>query len=281
MRIVCTCAASVNPGSTLRSATNVRIISTALTSSTSAIATCATTSRLRARCRSRLALAVRFRSEQRDACPRRRIAQHRDRAEQQPGQHRKQQRECDATARPARSRSAAAGLAGPNRHQQPQARRTPRPRQPRRPSSPASRFPAATRAQSATAPRPAPTRTASSCCRASARTSSRFATLVHAISITTPIVAITTQSTLPTLPTTCSLSGRSAGVIFHVRIPMRIGARAVGPRIHPHGSSRATSAFGLGNRDSRLAAAQCRYSQSRPVSRCAGSNASGTSRSKS
>ena len=37
----------------------VRIISTALISSTSAMATCATTSRLRPRCRSRLALAVR------------------------------------------------------------------------------------------------------------------------------------------------------------------------------------------------------------------------------
>jgi hypothetical protein len=42
-----------------------------------------------------------------------------------------------------------------------------------------------------------------------------LATLVHATSITTPIVAMTTHSTLPTLPTTCSFKGRNAGVIFH------------------------------------------------------------------
>jgi len=50
---------SVKPGSTLRSAPNVRIISTALTTRTSASATCTTTSTLRALARSRPALAPR------------------------------------------------------------------------------------------------------------------------------------------------------------------------------------------------------------------------------
>ena len=60
MRITCSDAGSEKPGSTLRIALKVRIISTALMSSTSAMATCATTSRLRPRCRSRLTLAVRI-----------------------------------------------------------------------------------------------------------------------------------------------------------------------------------------------------------------------------
>ena len=47
------------PGSTLSIALKVRIMSTALMSSTSAMATCAMTSTLRPRCRSRLALDVR------------------------------------------------------------------------------------------------------------------------------------------------------------------------------------------------------------------------------
>ena len=52
-------AGSVKPGSTLRKASDVRIISPELTSSTRASATCVTTSTLRARCRSRLPVAVR------------------------------------------------------------------------------------------------------------------------------------------------------------------------------------------------------------------------------
>ena len=64
--------------------------------------------------------------------------------------------------------------------------------------------------------RPAPSaeQTASSCWRASARTTNRLATLVQAISITMPIVAITTQSTVWMLPTTASFSGCNAGVML-------------------------------------------------------------------
>ena len=53
------CSGCVNPGSTVRMDWNVRIINPALTRSTSAIATCTTTSTLRTRWRSRLTLAVR------------------------------------------------------------------------------------------------------------------------------------------------------------------------------------------------------------------------------
>ncbi len=53
------CSGCVNPGSTVRMDWNVRIINPALTRSTSAIATCATTSTLRTRWRSRLTLALR------------------------------------------------------------------------------------------------------------------------------------------------------------------------------------------------------------------------------
>ncbi len=65
-------------------------------------------------------------------------------------------------------------------------------------------------------PAPSAARIASSCCRASALTSNKFATLAQAISITMPIVPITTHSTLPILPTTSCLSGRRAGVILQV-----------------------------------------------------------------
>ena len=96
--------------------------------------------------------------------------------------------------------------------------------------------------------RPAPSaeRTASSCWRASARTSSRLATLVQAISITTPIVPITTQSTVWMLPTTVSFSGSSAGVIFHLRYQC---GSLPGPFVHESihtFSRRATSAFACG-----------------------------------
>src|SRR5690242_892133 len=63
VRIVCTCAGSLKPGFTFRSAMKVRIISAELTSSTRAIATCAMTSTLRERFWVRLLLAVRFEPE--------------------------------------------------------------------------------------------------------------------------------------------------------------------------------------------------------------------------
>ena len=71
--------------------------------------------------------------------------------------------------------------------------------------------------------------------------------MVHAISITTPIVAITTHSTLPTLPTTCSFKGRSAGVIFQSQVKVRIAAWTVRPRVHP--DIEQTRHIGVGLRD--------------------------------
>ena len=67
-------------------------------------------------------------------------------------------------------------------------------------------------------PRPAPSaaRTANSCCRASPFTSNKFATLAQAISITNPIVPITTHRTSLALPITSRFNGRMLGVIFHV-----------------------------------------------------------------
>src|SRR5579872_605459 len=63
VRIVCTCAGSLKPGFTFRSAMKVRIISAELTSSTRAMATCAMTSTLRERFWVRLLLDVRFEPE--------------------------------------------------------------------------------------------------------------------------------------------------------------------------------------------------------------------------
>ena len=58
---------------------------------------------------------------------------------------------------------------------------------------------------------PSAARTASSCCRPSARTSSRFATFAHAISSTMPIVPISTHSADPTSPITSAFSSRKFG----------------------------------------------------------------------
>jgi hypothetical protein len=84
---------------------------------------------------------------------------------------------------------------------------------PRRPSTTLS-----TRRPRTIRPRLAPSaaRTDSSLCRTSARTRSRFATLAQAMSITRPMVAMTTHSTSDTLPTTSCLSGRRSGAIFQV-----------------------------------------------------------------
>ena len=70
------------------------------------------------------------------------------------------------------------------------------------------RFRAAVRAPIRPQPAPSAARTASSCWRPSARTSSRFATLAHAISSTMPTVPISTHSVLPISPTRSSFSGR-------------------------------------------------------------------------
>ena len=61
-------------------------------------------------------------------------------------------------------------------------------------------------------PAPKAARIASSCRRPSTRTSTRLATLAHAISSTMPIDAINTQRSLPTSPTTRSFNGLMLGV---------------------------------------------------------------------
>ena len=62
-------------------------------------------------------------------------------------------------------------------------------------------------------PAPSAARTATSCCRPSALTSSRLVTFAQAINKTMPIVPMTTHRIRLTPPTTSCLSGRMSGVI--------------------------------------------------------------------
>ena len=83
-------------------------------------------------------------------------------------------------------------------------------------------------------PRPAPSaaRIASSCWRASARTSNRLATFAQAIKRTSPSVAITTHSAVPMSPTMSCFSGRArpeASVLKHRAIHSWIRR----PRVQP------------------------------------------------
>ena len=90
---------------------------------------------------------------------------------------------------------------------------------------------------------PSAARTASSCCRPSARTSSRFATLAHAISSTMPIVPISTHSTEPTSPITSAFSSRRFGC--ELRLLEHLQAEALErreARRDRSGSAAATSA---------------------------------------
>ena len=74
-------------------------------------------------------------------------------------------------------------------------------------------------------PAPNAARRANSCCRASARISSRLVTLPQAMSSTSAMVPITTHKTSPTLPTTCCFSGRIVGRIlqFSYHRPLVLG----------------------------------------------------------
>src|SRR5581483_6860894 len=138
-----------------------------------------------------------YSAQQGHSMSRRNITQNRNRAEQQPGEHRQYQRE-DERPTIQRNLTQARQVLRPNRCQQTQ----PRIRNSHADSS-AQQTKRHTLQQQLTGNPP------------SARTSSRLATFVHAISMTMPIVAITTHSTLPMLPTTWSFKGFSAGVIFH------------------------------------------------------------------
>ena len=166
------CSAWVNPGSTVRSAWNVRIISPALTSSTSAMATWATTRRLRARWRSRLTLAVRPALRRASGNPRPGIFQRRDQSEQQAREQRKSQREPE---RPGVEGDFAQArqIRRTNGHQEAQAR-IGEPDAEHAADEPEHTL--STSSSRTIRPHPAPSaaRTASSCCRASALTSNKF-----------------------------------------------------------------------------------------------------------
>ena len=211
MRISCKCAASVKPGSTVRKAWNVRIIKPALTSSTSAIATCPTTNRLRARWRSLLTLALRpaLRNSSDIFGPAYFSAGIRPNSKPEITER----MSVNTSVRESSEISCNRGrFAGPiaTRKRTPAHASTAPIAPPSNPSIVLS-----TSSPRTIRPHPAPSaaRTASSCCRASTRTNSKFVTFAPAISSTRPSVPITTHSTSLTLPTTSCFNGRSSGVI--------------------------------------------------------------------
>ena len=107
------------------------------------------------------------------------------------------------------------------------------------PTSRVRRFPRAGDVRCGDQPAPSAARTVSSRRRPSARTSSRLATLAHAMISTMPIVPISSHSTGPTSPITSCLTGRTAE-------PKRAALRtlALVPRsLIQIGSMRSTSAL--------------------------------------
>ena len=112
-------------------------------------------------------------------------------------------------------------------------RRVPNPSTP--PSSPSSDA-FDERALATMRPRPAPSaaRTASSCCRPPPCTSNRLATLAQAISITMPMVPISTHSSVRHIADHVrSLSGRRAGRDAPALVDPRTDAGGCRPRVHP------------------------------------------------
>ena len=130
--------------------------------------------------------------------------QHRDPQREQ--QHRRIDRNIVSAAADWRARWRPAAAA---RHTQARARRR---RPPRRAVTLSASSSRAIRPQLA----PSATRIANSCCRPSARTSSRLATLAQAISSTMPMVPISTHSTLPISPITSCFSGRTLGAMLRL-----------------------------------------------------------------
>ncbi len=204
----------MNPGCTFRIALNVRIISPAQTSNTSAIATCPTTRKFRARCRSRLALVVRPATARDNAVPR-------ERPYFSAGTNPNNRPASTDNARPnSIVRQSTAISFNRGRFAGPIAIRTftppyanPIPSTP--PIKPNITLSTSNARTIRTVPAPSAARTAISCWRDSPRTKNKFVTFAHAISITSAIVPITTQSVSLTFPITSSFNGRIAGVIFH------------------------------------------------------------------
>ena len=91
-------------------------------------------------------------------------------------------------------------------------------------------------------PAPSAARIASSCCRDSALTRSRFATFAHAMRRTSPIVAISTHKTVRTSPTRSSLSESTLGRIRASSNILTLPPGNGGKRVSEIGISRATSA---------------------------------------
>ncbi len=103
-------------------------------------------------------------------------------------------------------------------------------------------------------PRPAPSaaRTASSCCRPSALTSNRLATLAHAITITMPIVPISTHRAPATLPTTSCFERTKRRRDAPALVDPWIDARGRRPRAHPDRHHPRDVGAGLRDRHARL-----------------------------
>ena len=100
-------------------------------------------------------------------------------------------------------------------------------------------------------PAPSAARMASSCWRPSARTSSRLATLAQAISSTTPMVPISTHSTLPRSPTTSCFRGRTLGRMRASSNSLTLKPGGGGNFDH-HGNHARDIGVGLGQGDTRL-----------------------------
>ena len=211
-------------------------------SRTTARAICSTTRVFRARCASLLWLNVRPPARSAWVTRGAGMLDHGNQSKQQAGQHRERQREqqgrrIDCDVLDAREKIGALWTAGAAERHTPGTARRLRPAA-RGERSPSAEF-AARRPQLA----PMAARTASSCWRPSALTRSRLATFAQAISSTTPMLPISTQRTLPRLPTTSCLSGRTLGRILASSNSLTLKPGGGGNLVFTMGIMRATSAF--------------------------------------
>ena len=221
---------------------NVRIIKPALIKSTSAIATCPTTSKFRARCCSRLTLIVRPALCRAEPLRGPRIFQRRNQSKQQARQHRENKSECPAFAHLSIFHSSEAASMGPP---PPESARqhTPEPTPTDPPITPSITLSTSSPRTIRVLPAPSAVRTANSCCRASTLTSNKFVTFAQAISSTTPIVPITTHSNSPTLPITSCFSGANHRRDFPRLVNMRIDPGPLDQESIQIGSIRVRSAL--------------------------------------
>ena len=203
------CSGCVNPGSTWPSACSVRIISPDETSSTSAIATCPTTSARWRRCRCRLWLS--------DRPPLRSAVARLGRTYLITGIRPNAAPDTsDSASANSRTRPSIAISSSRGRWAGRSASRTSRPpcataRPAAPPSTPSDRLSTSSPRAMRLQPAPSAARTASSCWRPSTRTRRRFATFAHAIRSTTPRAPISSQRVEPRSPTTSCFRGTTCG----------------------------------------------------------------------